>query len=146
MSILLLAVGAEDLLHEEKVKLIGVAACFVVEGLKCGGGEGTLAGEKKATVFGSEKIVELGGGETKIWFTFRNEGSFPHLEAGGLLGLEGDCEKFFLDKGFECAFQGGGGNMGGLTEIIVADGADALAPGEMPEAEVDGLFGGAQIG
>lgn len=146
MCVLLLAIGAEDVLHEKKVKLIGIAADFVVERLECSGGEGTLAGEKKAAVFGSEQIVELGGGETKIGFPLRNEGALPYLEADGLLILEGDCEEFFLNKGFECAFQSGGGNMGGLTEIVVTDGADALAPGEMPEAEVDGLLCGPQIG
>ena len=146
MGVLVLAVGAEDLLHDEEVEVIGVAAGFVVEGLEGGGREGAFAGEKKAAVFGSEEVVELGLGEPEGGLAFGGEGAFPDLELCGLFGLEGDLDQFLVGEGFESAFEGGGGDVGGATEVVVADGAGALAPGEMPEAEVDGLFGRPEIG
>jgi hypothetical protein len=51
-----------------------------------------------------------------------------------------------LRERFEGAFERGDGDLGGATEIIVANRARALATSEVPEAQVDGLFGRAQIG
>jgi hypothetical protein len=36
--------------------------------------------------------------------------------------------------------------MGGATEVVVANTTSAVATSEMPEAQVDGLFGGPEIG
>jgi len=45
-GVLLLAVGPEDLPHDQDVELVGVAAGFVVKGLDGGGGEGAFAREE----------------------------------------------------------------------------------------------------
>src|SRR5262245_56545008 len=63
MGVLLLKIDAEDLLHDEQVKLVGVAASFVLQGVESGGGEGAFAGEKEAAIIGGEEVVELGLGE-----------------------------------------------------------------------------------
>ena len=126
--------------------MVGVAAGFVFEGLEGGGGEGAFAGEEEDAVFGGEEVVEFGLGEAEVGLAFGGESPFPDLELGGVFGLEGDFEEFLVGEGFEGAFEGGGGDVGGATEVVVADAAGALAASEMPEAEVDGLFGGTEIG
>ena len=50
MSVLLLAVGSEDLTHNKQVELVGVATGFVFKGLEGDEGEGAFAGEKEAVV------------------------------------------------------------------------------------------------
>ena len=146
MGILLLTIGTEDLAHNEEVQFVGVAPGFVFKRLKSGRGEGSLAGEEKRAVVGGEEVVEFGLREVERGLALGSENSFPDLELCGLLGLEGDFDQFLVGEGFECAFEGGGGDMGGATEIVVAHAARALPTREMPEAEIDGLFGGAEIG
>src|SRR5262245_17065893 len=145
MSVLLLAIGAEDLTHDEEVKLIGVAVGFVFEGLECHRGEGAFAGKEKAAVVGGEEVVEFGLREAESGLAFGREGPLPDLEAGGLFGLEGDFEEFLLCQGFEGAFEGGGGDVGGATEVVVADAARPLPTSQMPETEVHRLFSRAEI-
>lgn len=145
MDILLLAIDPEDLLHDEEIPLIGVASRFVFERLEGRGGEGAFARQEEAAVVGSEEVVELGLGEAQRWLSFGGERPFPDLEAGSGFGLEGDSEQFFLSQGLQSAFEGGGGDIGGFTEVVVAHTAGALAPGEMPETQVDGLLSRAQI-
>lgn len=77
---------------------------------------------------------------------FGRESAFPHLKASGLLSLEGDGEEFFVGEGFEGAFEGGGGDVGGATKVIVANRACALPASEVPKAEVNRLFGGTEVG
>jgi hypothetical protein len=146
VGVFLLAVGTEDVAHDQDVELVGVASGFVVQRLECRGGKGSLAGEKEAAIFGGEEVVELWGGEAEIGFAFGSDGVFPNLEAGGLLGLEGNFEEFLVGEDFEGALEGRGGDVGGATEVVVAHAAHALPASEMPEAEVDGLFGGPEIG
>jgi len=112
MRVVLLAVGSEDLIHDQDVELVGVSARFVFEGLEDGGGEGAFAGQKQAAVIGGEEVVELGPGEAKVRLPFTGERALPDLELRGLLGLEGDFEEFLLREDFQGAFQGGGGDVG----------------------------------
>lgn len=76
------------------------------------GGEGALAGEKEAAVFGTEEVVEFGWGEAEVGFVFGGEGAFPHLELRGLFGLKGDLEAFLVGEGFQGAFQCRDGDVG----------------------------------
>jgi len=54
-------------------------------------------------------------------------------------------DEFSAGEDFESALEGGGGNVGGVAEVVLARGAAAVSTRELPEAEVDGLFGGRQI-
>jgi hypothetical protein len=145
MSIPLLPVGSENLLHDE-VQLIGVATRFVFQGLEGGGGEGALARQKEAAVFGGEEVVELGLHEAELRLALGSKGALPDLEAGDSLGLESHFDQFLVGQGFQGAFEGGGGDVGGATEGIVANGTRALPAGEVLEAEVNHLFGGTEVG
>jgi hypothetical protein len=146
MGVLLLAVNTEDLLHDQEVELVGVAASFIFERFEGGGGEGTFAGEEETAVFLGEEVVEFGLGEAECGLAFGSESPFPDLEAGGLLGLEGDFDQFLVGEGFEGAFKSGGGDVGGATEVVVADTTGALTTREIPEAQVDRLLGRAEVG
>lgn len=111
MRILLLAVGAEDLTHDQDVELVGIATGFIFEGVEGGGRKGTLAGQKEAAVIRGKEIVELGLSEAEGGLAFGSEGALPDLELRGLLGLEDDFEELFLGERFEGAFEGGGGDV-----------------------------------
>lgn len=110
------------------------------------GGEGAFAREEQRPVFGGEEVVEFGLREAESGLAFGGESPFPDLELRGGFGLEGDLEEFLMGESFEGAFESGGGEVGGATEVVVADAAGALATREMPEAEVNGLFSRAEIG
>jgi hypothetical protein len=80
--------------------------------LEDGGGESAFARQEGAAVFLGEEVVELGSGEAEVRFACGSKSSFPDLEAGGLLGLEGDFDQFFVGEGFEGALERGGGDVG----------------------------------
>ena len=145
MGVLLLAVGPEDVTHDEEVKLVGVTASFLFEGMEGDGREGAFAGQKQATVLGGKEVVELGLSETEGGLAFGSKSSLPDLELGGLFGLEGDFDQFLVSEGFQRAFEGGGGDVGRVAEVVIAHATRALPASEMPEAQVHRLFGGAQI-
>jgi hypothetical protein len=105
MDVLLLAVSAEDLTHDEEIKLIRVAAGFLFEGVESGGGEGSLAGEVEAAVFWGEEIVECGLREAESGLAFGCEGAFPDLELRGLLGLKVDLEEFLGVRALSTRFR-----------------------------------------
>jgi len=62
--------------------------------LECRGGEGALAGEEGVAILSSEEVVEFGLGEAEVRLAFGDEGTFPDLEADGLLGLEVTMRSF----------------------------------------------------
>ena len=94
-GVLLLAVDAEDLTHDEQVELVVVAAGFVVEGLEGDGRECTLAGQEEVAGFLGEEVVEVGLSEADSGLAFELEGAFPDIEVGGLLTWKATLINFF---------------------------------------------------
>ena len=105
---LLLAVNAEDLTHDEEIEPGGVALGFVGEGLKRGGGEGSAAGEQETAGFGTEAVREVGCGEAQSGLACGSEGMCPAVKEGVRLGLEGPLAEFFVGEDFESALEAGG--------------------------------------
>jgi hypothetical protein len=94
------------------------AVGFVGEGVERGGEEGASAGEQEKAGFGTEEVIEGGCGEAEIGLAFGSEGMCPDVEEGVLLGLEGTLAECFVGEDFESALEDGGGDVGGLTEVL----------------------------
>ena len=125
MGIFLLAISSKDLIHDQEIELIEITPGFVFEGLKGRRGKGTFAGEKEAAIVWGEEVVEFGLGEAKRGLTFGREWPLPDLELSGVFGVEGGFEELFVGEDFQSAFEGRGGDMGRVTEVIVAHRAGA---------------------
>ena len=100
MGVLLLAISAEDLAHDQEIQAVGIATGFVFQGLECRGGEGELVGKEETASIGGKEVVELWLREAEVRLAFRRQWALPDLELRGLFGLEGDFEEFFVSEGF----------------------------------------------
>jgi hypothetical protein len=83
-----------------------------------GGGEDASAREQEKAGFGIEAVREIGCGEAEIGLAFGSEGMCPDVEEGVWLGVEGTRAECFVGEDFESALEGGGEDVGGLTEVL----------------------------
>ena len=126
MGVLLLAISAEDLAHDQEIQSVGIATGFVFQGLECRGGEGALVGKEEAARIGGKEVVELWLREAEVRLAFGRQWALPDLELRSLLGLEGDGKEFLVGESFESALEGGGGDICRSVEVVVADAASSI--------------------
>jgi hypothetical protein len=125
--------------------LIRIAVHFILELFQQGRGEGAFAGEEEGLVFFGKQVVEAGAVKAQGHF-FRRERAFKDFKEAHAFGLQGDFNELTARKGFEDPLEGRAGNMRGVGEVVVARRTFALTSAQVPESQINGLFGGSQVG